>query len=88
MYLAMEFLDASFRSGRPEVFCKKNVLRNFSKSIENTCARVSFLINLQASGICVFGEYYEISENKFSYRTPPVVASDLCLKIVSFRMLS
>ena len=31
------------RSNRPEVFCKKVVLRNFIKLTENTCARVSFL---------------------------------------------
>ena len=26
----------------PDVFCKKVVLRDFAKSWENTCARVSF----------------------------------------------
>ena len=41
------------RGSCPEVFCKKGVLRNFAKftSQENTCARVSFLINLQADFI-------------------------------------
>ena len=39
-----------FRSSRPEVFCKKGVLRNFANSQENTCARASFLIKLQVSG--------------------------------------
>ena len=49
-------------------------------SQENTCARVSFLIKLQAA--CNFikketlaqvfsCEFYEISKNTFSYRTPP-----------------
>ena len=39
------------KSRRPVVFCKKGVLRNFLKnSQENTCARVSFLIKLQALG--------------------------------------
>ena len=37
------------RSSRPEVFCKRGALRNFSNSQENTCVRVSFLIKLQAS---------------------------------------
>ena len=37
------------RSSHPEVFCKKAVLRNFAKFTGNTCARVSFLIKLQAS---------------------------------------
>ena len=32
-----------FRSNRPEVFCIKSVLRNFSKLAGNPCGRVSFL---------------------------------------------
>ena len=32
------------------MFCEKGVLSNFAKFIENICARVSFLIKLQASG--------------------------------------
>ena len=32
-----------------EVFFKKGVLRNFANSQKSTCARVSFLIKLQAS---------------------------------------
>ena len=31
----------------PEVFCKKMFLKDLQISQENTCARVSFLINLQ-----------------------------------------
>ena len=38
-------------SSRPEVFCKKGLLRNFANSQENTCARDSFLIKLQARGL-------------------------------------
>ena len=38
-------------------------------SQENTCARVYFLIKLQTF------EFYEISKNGFSYRTPPVAVS-------------
>ena len=37
-----------FRSSRLEVFCKKVVLGNSKNSEESTCARVSFLIKLQA----------------------------------------
>ena len=58
------------------------ILRN---SQENTCARVSFLVELQASGLQLYlkrdsgtgvsCEFYEISNNTFSYRTPPVAAS-------------
>ena len=45
----------------------KKVFLEISQNSEgNTCARVSFLINLQAS------------KNTFSYRTPPVAASANC----------
>ena len=49
------------RSSRPKVFRKKGISQN---SQENTCAKVSFLIQLQAS-VSIF------------YRTPQVVASEL-----------
>ena len=52
------------RSSRPEVFCKKDVFRNFAKySQENICTRV------------FSSEFCGISKNIFSYRTPPVAAS-------------
>ena len=46
--LAMMLLD---RSSHPELFCTKGALKIFAYSQENTCARVSFLIKSQASGI-------------------------------------
>ena len=66
---------------------KKGVPRNFTKFTENTCARVFFLIKLQAKA-CNFikketlaqvfsCEFCETSKNTFSYRTPPVAASGL-----------
>ena len=65
---------------------KKVFLEILPNSRENTCARVSFLIKLQAE-TCSFikketlaqvfsCEFCEISKNTFSYRTPPVAASD------------
>ena len=36
------------RSTGPEVFCKKFAFRILQNSQENTCARISFLIKLQA----------------------------------------
>ena len=36
------------RNSRPEVFCKKVFLEILQNSQESTCARVSFLIKLQA----------------------------------------
>ena len=56
---------------------------------ENTCARVSFFVKMQAWGlqfykketlVPVFScEFYEISKTTFSYRTPPVAASEIIL---------
>ena len=55
-----EIFDSSFvlnnitnaRSSSQEVFYKKSVLRNLQNSQENICARDSFLIKLQALGLC------------------------------------
>ena len=39
------------RSNRPEVFCKKSVLRNFAKFTGKHLCQNLFLIKLQASGL-------------------------------------
>ena len=60
---------------------KEVFLKISQNSQENTCARVSFLIKLQALGTLaqVFScEFCEISKNPLSYRTPPVAASVSC----------
>ena len=44
----------TYRSSRPQVFCKKVFLEISQNSQENTCARVSFLIKLQASGLQLY----------------------------------
>ena len=66
---------------------KKVFIEISQNSQENTCARVSFLIKLQASAsnfikketlAQVFScEFCKISKNTFSYRTPPVAAFTL-----------
>ena len=66
---------------------KKVFLEISQNSPESTCARVSFLIKLQARSAtllkkrpwrrCFFCEFCEISKNTFSYRTHPVAASGL-----------
>ena len=51
-YSRMYFAKLSNKSSRPDIFCKKVVLRNFtgkSKSQENTLTRDSFLTKLPAS---------------------------------------
>ena len=54
------------------VLCKTLFLEISQNSQENTCARVSFLMKLQASGQ---QKNCEISKNTFSYRTTLVAAS-------------
>ena len=74
-----------------KAFYKKVFLEISQNSQESTCARVSFLIKLQAWGsgtifkskalAKVFScEFCEISKNTFSYRTPPVAASEVTIK--------
>ena len=60
-----------YRSSHRRCSVKKGVVRNFAFSQENTCARVSFLIKLQAlknkkTLVQVFSyEFCEISKNTF-----------------------
>ena len=54
------------------VLKEKVFLEILQNSQENTCARVSFLMKLQASGQ---QKNCEISKNTFSYRTTLVAAS-------------
>ena len=79
------------RSSRQEVFCKKGVLRNFTKF---TCTRASFLIKLQAKA-CNFikketvaqafsCEFWKISKDTFLYETPRVAASVCPLQETSY----
>ena len=90
------FFFAFQRSSCPEVFYKKSVLRNFTKFTAKTYAKVSFLIQVQAVA-CIFFkkkltqvfsyEFCKTSQN-FSYRTPPVAASDSRILINVFSSLT
>ena len=65
---------------------EKMFLETLQNSQEDTCARVSFLIKLQAEACnfikgealaqVFYCEFCEISKNTFSYRTPLVIASE------------
>ena len=79
------FVTKKFRSSRPEVFCKKDVCRNFAKFTGKLLCQSLFLIKLQASGLQFIKEtlahdfsceFHEISKNTSSYRTSPVAASE------------
>ena len=76
-------------SSRPEVFCKKGVLRNFAKFTGKYLLQSLFFkmvagLRLQACNfikketlIRVFScEFCKISKNIFFHRTPPVAASE------------
>ena len=74
----------------PEVFCQKVFLKISQNSQENTCARVFFLIKLQALGFIkketlalVFScKFCEISKNTFIYRTLLVAASVFSINFI------
>ena len=63
---------------------KRVFLKTLQNSQENTCARMCFLIKLQAHNFIktetltqVFScKFYEIFKSNLFYRTPPVAASD------------
>ena len=79
---------------------KKVFLEISQNSQENTCARVSFLIKFQAkTTACNFIEketlaqvfyckFCEISQKTFSFRTPPVAASENGLNVTVFKYAS
>ena len=68
---------------------KKVFLEIWQNSQENTCDRVSFLIKLKVADLRLatllkkrlwhrcFPVNFAISKNTFSYRTPPMAASDI-----------
>ena len=81
----VNFFLIEFRSSRPEMFCRKGVLRNFAKFTENhLCRSLFFNKDLRPATLLkkrllaqVFScEYCEISKNKFFYRATPVATSE------------
>ena len=80
LYVLCELLEeqavscGNSRSNRPEVFCKKGVLRNFPKFTGKHLYQRLFFNK---------GAFCEISKNTFFYRTPSVAAS----KIIVFKKI-
>ena len=66
--------NSNYRSSRPEVFYKKDVLRNFAKFTEKHLCQSLFFNKETLAQVfsCVF---CEISKNIFSHRTPVGAAS-------------
>ena len=84
------------RSSRPEVFCKKGVLRNFAKFTgKHPCQGLFFnkvagpcnFLKKETLAQVFFCEFCKISKNTFSYRTPPVAASAYIMKFFSNRLI-
>ena len=84
-----------YTSSRPEVFCKKGVLRNFAKFTgKHFCQGLFFN---KVAGSCNFFkketlalvfscEFCKISKNTLSHRKPPVAASVYIMKVFSKRL--
>ena len=70
------------RSSPPEVFCKKIFLRNLAKFTAKHLwqslffNKVAGLIEKETLAQVFSCEFCQISKNTFSYRTPPMAASD------------
>ena len=64
------------RSIRPEVFCKKGVLRNFAIFTGKHLCQSLFFNKVKKETLTqlFFFEFWEISKNTFLYRTSPVAA--------------
>ena len=86
----------TLRSSHPEVFCKKGVLRNFAKFTEKHLYQSLFFNYVESLKDCSFikketlvevlsCEFCDISKNIFSYKTPPVAASEHLLKVTAVK---
>ena len=65
------------RSSCSEVFCKKGVLRNFEKFTGKQLCQSLFFNKKETLTQLLSCEFCKTSRNTFSYRTPPVTASDM-----------
>ena len=63
------------RSSRPEVFCKKDVLRNFTKFTGKHLCQSLFLLKKRLWYRCFPVNFAKFLRTPFFYRTPLVVAS-------------
>ena len=63
------------RSSYPEVFCKKGALRKFAKFTGKHLCRACNFIKKETLAQVFSCEFFEVSKNTFSYRTPLVATS-------------
>ena len=64
-----------FRSSRPEVFCKKGVLENFTKFTGKHLYQ-SLFFNKETLAQVFPSEFCEIFKNTYFYRIPLMAASE------------
>ena len=73
-----EDIRRSYRSSRPEVFCKKGVPENFAKFKGKHLCQILFFNEVAETLAQVFCcEFCKIFKNTFFHRLPPVAASSL-----------
>ena len=78
--------DTQDRNSYPSCSVEKVFLKISQILQENTCARVSFLITLQASGTVFFCEFCEIYKNTFYTEQLRTTASDKKEKVCPFTL--
>ena len=66
--------SARCRSSRPEVFCKKGVIRNFPKFTGKYLCRSLFFNKVAVWAWCFLVNFTKFSRTLFSYSTPLVAA--------------
>ena len=76
--MPLKRLIAICRSSRPEVFCKKGILRNFTKFTGKHLRQTLFFIKKVSLAQVFSCDFCEISKNTFFCKTPPVAASAIC----------
>ena len=85
LLLIYQQLFFCFTSSRPEVFCKKGVLRNFAKITGNQPCQSLFFKEVADLRPGFPLNFCEISKNTFSYRTLMVALSAVWLKYLNLR---
>ena len=70
------------RSSRPEVFCKKGILKKFAKSQETPVPASDLQLYYKDSGT---SEFCEIFKNTYFYRSPLVAASNYMKNAITFK---
>ena len=67
------FSDSTPRNSRPDVFCNKDILKNFSRFAgKHLCWSLFLILSKETPAQEFSSEYWEIFKNNVFYRTPVV----------------